>query len=104
MDFLVETVVVLGVDIQDTLEGWVLALFSVVIVFDAYLGIRDKRLLLFCIVQILGLIAGYYWASSVFEQQDVAGPWAWGRVVGIWGVSVVLFHAWYVLMLVRSRA
>jgi hypothetical protein len=104
LEILIETVMAIGLGIQDGLEGKVLALFIVVIILDTYLGLRDKKMWRFNILQVLGLIAGYYWANGVFEQQDVAGPWAWGRVIGIWIISVLLFHAWYAISCLKSRA
>ena len=94
----------LGVLIQDVLEGGILALFALVIALDSYLSFRDRAMLTFNIFQILWLVAGYFWAMSVFEQQDVAGPWAWGKVVGIWALCVLIIHIWYVAkrMLARS--
>lgn len=103
MKILFETVVILGVAVQDILEGWILALFVAVISFDTYISFRDNRMLIFNILQVLGLVAGYYWAMTIFEQQDVAGPWAWGRVVGIWVVGVTIFHVWYTVRFLKSR-
>jgi hypothetical protein len=81
-----------GAGIADNLEGWTLALFAMVIVFDIFVGRRNKYALAFNIIQCLGLVAGYFWVISVAQKQDVAAPYAWTFVVGVWFITALLFH------------
>lgn len=92
-----------GALIIDSLEGWTLALFALVIALDSYLGLRAKIVLAFNIIQFFGLISGYIWAVSVGQKQDVAGPYAWAFVVGVWIICVVLFHMFYLLHKLNTR-
>ena len=103
IDFGHNTLVMLGVLIVDVLETWHLALFASVILCDFLLGWKNKILMLFGVIQIIGLVSGYYWALSIFAQQDVAGPWAWARVVGIWFVTTVLVHLWIIAQFLRRK-
>ena len=93
----------LGAMVVDTLEGWTLALFVLVIIFDTYVGLRNRYVLIFNALQIIGLVLGYLWANSVFQRQDVAGPYAWAIVVGIWFKNVLVFHSLYLLDRLRAR-
>ncbi|SLN26759.1 hypothetical protein TRL7639_00976 [Falsiruegeria litorea R37] len=104
MEVLLETIVALGVMLSSALEQWVLGLFFAVIAVDAVLGTHRRSFLVFAGFQVVFLIAGYYWTLSTFEQQDVAGPWAWAQVVGIWAIAVIVAHAWFAWQYVRRRA
>ena len=104
MQNLIFIVVGIGASIADTLEAWTFALFGAVIALDVYVGLLDRRVLVFNVVQCVGLITGYFWTLSVFEQQDVAGPYAWAFVVGIWSVTAFLFHAWYGFLRFKMRS
>ena len=103
MEVLVELVVAIGLMLSSVLEQWVLGLFFAVITVDAVLGMRRRSFLVFAGFQVVFLIAGYFWTLSVFEQQDVAGPWAWAQVVGIWAIAVIVAHAWFAWRCVRRK-
>lgn len=86
------TVFSFGAALTDTLEGWVLALMGLVILLDFVVGTRRKPFLAFGIFQVAGLIGGYLWASWIAQQQDVAGPYAWAFVIGLWCIFAAAFH------------
>ncbi len=98
-----DTIVALGLVVHGYLEGWILAVFAVVIALDLYLSKNSKLMFYLLIFQIFGLCAGYLWTMWVFYQQDVAGPWVWAMIVGGWTVYVTVVHLWYILRSVGFR-
>ena len=87
----------IGGGLSSLLGPWILGLIAGVFLFDLWLGLRDRRLLVFAGLQAVGLIAGYAWMVSVGREMDVAGPWAWAMVVGGWALSCLGFHAWFLM-------
>lgn len=104
LEFVLKAVTMVGAHLQESIEGWVLLLFAGVIALDMYFGRKDKLLFIAGVVQVLGLAYGYVWVLGVFADHDVSGPWAWGLVVGSWLILVVIFHLWYGLRQMMSRA
>ncbi|WP_428928486.1 hypothetical protein [Marinibacterium sp. SX1] len=88
-------VIYLGNLVVAPLGPWVLALFGAVILADLRLGRDDRAARVFGQLQVLGLVIGWFFTTFTFRHMDVAGPWAWALVVGLWAVAVVLFHAWW---------
>ncbi|MFC3058597.1 hypothetical protein [Paenirhodobacter populi] len=75
-------------------RGWTLPLCGLVIAFDVWLGLKHSCVRIFNVIQVGGFVAGYLWALWVFEQKDVAGPFALSLVIGVWSVCAILFHIW----------
>ena len=103
MTEVLRTIFIIGARLTDTLEVWVLGLMGLVIVFDLIVGIRSRPFLAFSIFQIVGLGAGYLWASWMASQQDISGPYAWAIGVGAWCISTVLFHVAHTIVVLISR-
>jgi hypothetical protein len=94
---------VLGAIVVDAIEGWTLVLFALFIALDTYLGLWNRYMMLFNVLQILGLGLGYLWAMSVFQSQDVSGPYVWAFVIGVWLATTIVFNVLYVLVRHRTK-
>lgn len=95
--------ILLGAPAIDTLEAFVFLLIAAVIFADLYIGLKNPTVCIFAIIQLVGLVSGMAWAVSVGIKQDVAGPYAWALVIGVWILATALFHLWYLLRLVLKR-
>lgn len=71
----------------------IFALFGSVVLLDTYLGLKDRRVLVFNLSQCAVLVPGYLWSHSFDSKQDTI--WIWAIVVGLWSVAAILFHVWY---------
>ncbi|MBU3030807.1 hypothetical protein [Paracoccus marinaquae] len=86
-----------GAAIMDTAEGWTLALIGLVVALDLWLGLKSRIALVFNVIQVGGLVAGFFWTIAITRQNDIAGPYVWAFVIGIWSGSAFLFHLWFFL-------
>ena len=88
--------------IHQALGQWTLALFLIVILFDLFVGLRNKYFIAFAVLQTVGLVGGYFWATEVGKARDVAGPYAAALLVSVWCVAVVVFHLFWAVRSVRK--
>lgn len=84
-----------GVMALDVLGVFIFALIGAVVVIDVWIGRKRRPVFVFAIVQVVALAIGMAWAVWVGINHDIAGPYAWALVIGLWLIATVLFHLWY---------